>query len=83
MLEFLHTCHAALPLKPREHEAEDVDAPARRSIVHGVLVDHALIAVHDRRDGQFMTGKAAVNDRDRQSRRRHVLLRAGKNHTVF
>ena len=30
-----------------------------------------------------MTGEAAVNDRDRQAGRGHVLLRTGKDHAVF
>ena len=83
MLELLHALHAALPLQPREHETEDVNAPARRGVVHRVLVDHALIAVHDRCDGQLMPGETAVNDRNRQARRGHVFLRAGEDHAVF
>ena len=83
MLEPLHTFHTALLLEPCEHEAEDVDIPARRRVVHRVLVDHTLIAVHDRRDRQLMSGKRTVNDRDREPRGCHVLLRTGKDHAVL
>ena len=46
MLDLLHAFHAALLFQPVQHQAQHIDAPAGGRIVHGILVDHGLVAQH-------------------------------------
>ena len=82
-LALFHARDAALLLEPVEHKTEHVNIVARGRIVHGILVDHALIAHHQRRNGALVPGERAVDDHDRQPRGGHVLLRPGIDDAEF
>ena len=82
-LYLLHCRNAAYACKPVEHETEHVNAPAGRSVEHGVFFNKRIIA-HDRwADIRLTAGKSLVNDNDRQSGRRHVFLSAGIDKAEF
>ena len=82
-LALFHARNAALLLEPVEHETEHINIVARGRIVHGILVDHALIAHHQRRNGALVPGERAVDDHDRQPRGGHVLLCPGIDDAEF
>lgn len=81
MLEFLHTCHAALPLATRAR-GRGCRCTSMAGAVHRVLIDHALIAVHDRRmavharkAGQQSRPDGEMRSSARRQRERHILTR--------
>ncbi|MPN51876.1 hypothetical protein SDC9_199526 [bioreactor metagenome] len=82
MLDALYAGKPALRVHPVQYQAQNVDAPAGGRVVHGVLVDHGLVAEHQRGDRQLVAGQVLPDDRHRQSGGGHVLLRAGENNAV-
>ena len=76
MLDAFHPGHAALAFQPFQGQAQHIDAPAGRRVIHGVLFDHLIITEHQRGIRQVVTGQSLVDDDDGQTGRRQVLLSA-------
>src|SRR5699024_3433351 len=74
---------AALGLQPVQHQAQHVDAPAGRGVVHGVLVDHGLVVHHQGGVGQLVAGQLLPDDHHSQAGGGHVLLGAGEDDAIL
>ena len=83
VLDGLHAFHAPLLLQPVQHQAQHVDAPAGRGVVHGVLVDHDLVVQHLGGVGQGAAGQVLPDDDHGETGGGHVLLGPGEDHAVL
>ena len=80
-LHLLETAHVEEPL---EDLAADVDAVARRRIVHGAVLGIGRELAHRRREGHHVLGHHVVtDDADHDARRTDVLLCAGIKICIF
>ena len=82
-VDLLHAGGAALLLQPVAHQAEHIDAPAGRGVVHGVLVDHVLVVHDGRGDGQLVASQVLPDDGDGQASGSQVLLGTGEDDAVL
>ena len=82
-VQLLDGSHAAHGLHPVAHQTQHVDGPAGRSVVHGVLLDHVLVA-HDRGgEGHLVAGQLFLDDGDGQTCGSQVLLSACVDQAVL
>ena len=76
-LYLLHGLHAAHTVEPVEHKPQHVNAPARRSVEHGVFFYKRIIAHYRGADIRLPPGKSFIDNNDREPGRCHILLRSG------